>query len=1017
MTPNYPHPSALVAAAVGLALMLASTASIAAGPGVHGRVLGHDEKGSFLGVVPGAKIAFEKSSGAKVAETASDKNGYYKIDLPPGEYLYKIAADGYRKEDAGRGMRLAQSEGYAVFNLALTKGQDDPDRKPPLIPAKKIGKLRGHVLEKTPSELIGIPDARIALRREGSRGLALIHSRSTADNKHQVGDYEITLEAGTYHASVLAAGFERLIDLKPIEIKADEETERDFVLSRPQPPEAKEQGIRGVVTIVDSESTPPPIKIQIVPLSGGSRIPLDVQPASNGAYSQALPPGRYRVIASAEGFPDAVSPPAFVFAGRFTLVNLTLRAERVPEPKTIVEVFVFTKPKDRDESVPLPGARVSLLKSGAGPQSAKEATSDSTGHAIFPVSEAGEYNASAFLKGYRSGSGSGAVQLGQSHEVGIELVKEDVTPPTELALNVTVSDAVTKQPLPGVRVLARQEGESLAESARGKTDLKGAVALMVKRTGNYAVLAQLEGYEPGGLKVDVAVRGLNRVAISLRPISPHVKPEPQQPDGQKPPHDNPVAKPQTVTGFVAYRELTGQLRSVANAKLLWERIAPATPPVTDFATTGGNGHYQVDVHVGTYQVRVQPPAGFEGLLEQVQIEPDTHEKYFIIRRAERKPPEEVSLLPVKGMVVAEGAGGRFTGIGGAEVLFIRTQGIERSNANPGGDFSIRLPADAYRVHVRARGYEPLETRADIRSGMSPLRFVLKRSEPSPTGFNLNVVVVERGRMPSSGMRAVADAKIHISLDSKQVDSGATNRSGQFSTRVKAGAYTVRVDKPDYSTATTKVVVTSRDVTEQIVLVRREGPGPDTSHRPTLTVRVAQRIARPPMTIKPTGSPIAGAQVSVMLGSKRVASGVTNAAGTYSVPLAAGNYSVKVEAKGFAPAGKTITLADRDVQLDFQLEQRNAPAEGATPAEDGGRPPRGIDRGGTPVPPGGAADVRYIVEYRLNNKSPWTVLATKQTQREANMALFLAVDRGQIPGSAETRIRVEKVRRAAEKTRR
>jgi len=80
-----------------------------------------------------------------------------------------------------------------------------------------------------------------------------------------------------------------------------------------------------------------------------------------------------------------------------------------------------------------------------------------------------------------------------------------------------------------------------------------------------------------------------------------------------------------VAGYVAYRESSGQLSSVPGVKLFWERILPSTPPVTAFATTAGTGQYQVSVHTGNYQVRIEPPTGFEGGLEQVKIEPTTTE--------------------------------------------------------------------------------------------------------------------------------------------------------------------------------------------------------------------------------------------------------------------------------------------------------------------------------------------------------------------------------------------------------
>ncbi len=1008
MSANVIRNKILVAVVAGLA-SLPLSAALAAGPGVHGRVFGHDEKGASLGVVAGAKIEFQGAGSGKAAETTADKNGYYKVDLPPGDYLYKIEATGYRKEDAGRGMKLTQSEGYAIFNLAVTKGQDDPNRKPREIPPKKIGKLRGRVLEKTPNGLVGIADAGIALRREGSRGLAILRSRATAEGNHQVGDYEVTLEAGSYRASVRADGFETFIDLTPIEVPAGGETTRDFVLTRSKPTESKGQGIRGVVTIIDSETTPPPIKIQIRAL-GRQQPPIDVQQGSNVSFSQDLPPGRYRVTASAEGFPAAESPPVYVLEGRYSRVNLALRAERVPEPKTIVEVFAYTKPAGTGQATPLAGATVSLLKAGADPLTAKESTTDATGHAIFPVEEAGEYVAEAHLKGYGAGNGRGTVALGQSHEVGIELVKE-ASPPTEILLTTVVTDAATKRPLAGARVLARQEGQSLAEAARGTTDAKGEAALRVTREGAYTALAQLAGYEPDGVQTAVRATATNRAVIALKPIAVSVRPVEPQPT---PPTDVQPGKT-TVNGYVAFRETSGQLRSVPGTNLIWERVAFNQPAFSQFATTGNNGKYQIELLAGQYQVRVEPPAGFERLTERVDVPAGTHEKYFIVRRTERPTPEPTDrLVEVTGQVVTETSAGRFVGVPKAEILLARGSGVARVLSSNNGNFAERLPADRYRVYVRAAGYDSLDMQTEVRTDMSPLRLVLHRStgptpelEPSK-GALLTIVVVERrAGVTAKTLPPLAGAQVHLSQAGRPMFTGQTSASGRYSVRVKPGSYTVGVGKEGYAKASAEVAVADRDITHQVVLSRGAGPGPEPTHKPTLTVHVARRVALPPMTIKPTGTPLAGTQVTIMRGSQQMATGKTNAAGNFSVQLPAGNYAVKAIAQGYATAGKTIVLTNRDAIVDFQLEEMASSASASSSTDTGAKPrPSGAGRGRQDRQPVQPPQTWYIVEHRDNPQAAWVELGRFRTQREAQYALFRAVERGQISGAApaESRIR-------------
>ncbi len=56
-------------------------------------VLGHDEQGKYLGIVADAQIEFQNRSGGNVAQVASDKNGYYKVDLPPGNTSIKLSRE------------------------------------------------------------------------------------------------------------------------------------------------------------------------------------------------------------------------------------------------------------------------------------------------------------------------------------------------------------------------------------------------------------------------------------------------------------------------------------------------------------------------------------------------------------------------------------------------------------------------------------------------------------------------------------------------------------------------------------------------------------------------------------------------------------------------------------------------------------------------------------------------------------------------------------------------------------
>lgn len=241
--------------------------------------------------------------------------------------------------------------------------------------------------------------------------------------------------------------------------------------------------------------------------------------------------------------------------------------------------------------------------------------------------------------------------------------------------------------------------------------------------------------------------------------------------------------------------------------------------------------------------------------------------------------------------------------------------------------------------------------------------------------------------------------------------GQTSASGRYSVRVKPGSYIVSVGKTGYSKDSAEVTVADRDVSHQLVLVRGAQPGPDPdaepSRKPTLTVHVARRADRPSTMIRPAGTALSGTEVTIMRGSQRIAAGTTNAAGNYSVQLPAGNYAVKAVARGFAPAGKTVTLTDRDSSVSFQLEGTPSSASSSSTTE-GPRPggSGGIGRGPRDQPTQSPPQTWYLVEHRDNQRSPWVELGRFRTQREAQYALFRAVERRQIPGAApaESRIR-------------
>jgi len=93
-------------------------------PAVHGRVYGQTQKGDNLGPLPGAKVELLAGPGGRVVATvtATAPGGYYEIkQLAPADYAYRVTAEGYAPENAGRGFKVPQGTLEYVHDFLLTQ--------------------------------------------------------------------------------------------------------------------------------------------------------------------------------------------------------------------------------------------------------------------------------------------------------------------------------------------------------------------------------------------------------------------------------------------------------------------------------------------------------------------------------------------------------------------------------------------------------------------------------------------------------------------------------------------------------------------------------------------------------------------------------------------------------------------------------------------------------------------------------------------------------------------------------
>jgi hypothetical protein len=497
-----------------------------------GPVFALDEQGKLTGVVAGAKIELKTQAGQVAASATSNTNGFYKADLPPGTYFYKVQAQGYKDENVGRGIQLKLSEGYTIFNFSLTKGKNDPNTKPPIIPLLQIGKLQGKVLEKTgDGKLIGIPGALVALR--GSKAAGLSSAITSGQSAGQVlGHYEITLAVDSWQASASAKGFQTAVDPIPIKIVQGQTATRDFILTRNVPIAPANQGIRGTVRINNPKLPPgtlPPVKISILPLASSGTTASAPGADGQGRYSQDLRPGGYQVIAEATGYITARSGPKAVFPTKYTIVDLTLVPAATPVTPINRELgfdgTVFGRTGDDVVSRrPLAGAAVLLHKQGDATARAMQGTTDAQGRMHLVGVSAGVYQATAQMQGYNPQTINVTIS-DKGPNRGEFVLSKPVTQVTRelsfdgMVFGQTSEDRVARRPLAGAAVLLRKQGDTTARAVQGITNAQGKVHLKVIGAGNYEAMARMEGFSPQTINVTIRDGGENHAEFVLKKIN------------------------------------------------------------------------------------------------------------------------------------------------------------------------------------------------------------------------------------------------------------------------------------------------------------------------------------------------------------------------------------------------------------------------------------------------------------------------------------------------------------------
>ncbi len=916
-----------VATLAGIVLLAAIASFAGAGmrSGSHGRVFGLDQNGRPVGPVSGARIELRDQTGQLVAETTSADAGYYRLDVGPRRYTYRVTAAGFRDEDAGRGIVLERSDGYAVFNFSLTRGENDPNRKPPEISTSDVGDLLGRVLYKNDKgKLVGLPGAHVSLvGPNGKRALTQLVTRAQ-DRKtgRGAGGYNDTLAVGEWRASVAANGFETLVEQPPLEIVAAQPTIHDFVLKRERLPKIRDQGITVRVTVddpkTDANALPKPqVYVMAMPTAADPGKPLIGD--DSGLYQRDLPEGLYRVVAIAEGYVPVRSSPTDVLRGKYSLVDLRIGRKlnrKPPEDVDAQGIRGVVKILDPLASPAKLTAALATVKVYIAPDPsssplANPKSLDRQGRfekALPP----GRYKVVALAKGFRPASVVSRTLPGQYADVELTLRRkvDSKLPSDPLVFDATVveqiADSETRRPLADAAVFLRGPNESLSDAARAMTDSRGKVQFKVSEAGEYIVLARKSNYAPGGARVTIRGGGRNRLEITL--VRRESEKMPVVRDPAEKPSDKPTGKPAdrptngivTVRGFVV-TDVAGRRMAVPDARLSWTTAGGQTLPSV---TVAQRGQFAITLKPGNYAVTVQPPAGFNGEGRHVRVAAGMQPLYFVLTRQASKPITP-ALARLEVRVLESATRGVPRPVSGATVsIFQRNRAIATERSNTLGIVSLSLKPGQYEIRTAHTGFT--SERGILQINSDPVRrdIYLRRVARQPVLATLNVQV--GGTSPRGGNRVtlLRGARVTITQNGLPVTSGMTDVGGGFRARLKPGNYDVVASYLAYETGRSRVTLRGPMTNHRVLLNPVRGSATSTQKNAVLDVQVGG--------VNPQGGNrlllLRGANVTVTQNGRRITSGVTNAAGTFSMQLAPGVYRIEATYQNYYPAGTSVTVS-------------------------------------------------------------------------------------------------------------
>jgi hypothetical protein len=958
-----PTPRQVRIAGTALFLFLLGLTSATSAGGIHGRVFALDESGRHIGMAGGATLEFRGVGSAVAGAATADADGYYRVQLAPGQYTFKITAPGFKDEDEGRGFALQRSDRLVARNFSLTRGPNDPDQTRPELPRTDVGRLVGRVVEKTPRGMVGVPGAVVHLRQQGLPGVTRVVTRQSdvaGTNKlvqDRMGGFQIHLPAGEWRAAVTADGFETLADPQPIMSERDQTAEREFVLVREQPQLTGDQGIRGQVSLLDREGhavrKPIPVTVSIMPMPQRDAATAFKADAA-GDFERQLSAGAYHVTAAADGFRLLRPASADVLPGTYDYVKLVLVSQesRPATEQTFVATVLQETIKGR---IPVRGAEVMVRLNGRPLSEALRGVADADGRVTFRISQPGDYATLARLEGYQPAGRSIVVRAGETAAAELVLKLLETQPGTttgEETLSqafpyrsfVVCRDGNEVVGVPGAQLTFAQSGQErqVATSAG-----RGAFSVTLTEGSCIVQVKAPQGFEDSTQKLLVRRDAQAEYIYVTR--SPSVKPI--------------ASRDIAVQGYVVERSSKSSTGNAGlkDSQLVWQ---PRTTKGRRAVLQSGDlGRFSVELPPDTYDVDVKPAiAGFKALRQTVRVEAGMQATYFIMERTPISvPPQRVK---VEGIVVARSSQSRMgqTAVPGATLSITPSAGngqAQTVTSDSRGHFELSLAIGAYRVRIQApRGLADKTETLNVQTGLGSQRFVLEREQAGsggekgesnnstddrPGNATLTIRVAERAKV---GTRMLAGAEVSVTSRNRKVATSRTDKPGSATMQVPPGEYDVTVMLSGYEAGRQRVVVTPKGSTATILLTRksagngatggsRGGRGNDTqggtnSGQNSGSLGTAMKPAQLSLTVAVSYSnskggrahPIANAQVVVLQAGQRRAAAKTDASGNGRVTLPPGRYDIQVTAADFQSRKVSVNLTESEtvrVSLETTLQ--------------------------------------------------------------------------------------------------